>query len=145
MVTQATHENMIKDINNRFNIVSINYCLEKIFVGVYDPDEDTAYGDTCEEVSRTTDICGRRNKHPPFNYDYECEVWSLTGVERKKCLKHMIAYIEEYTGELEFGDYKGYWETASVYAYLYIYNNSDTWFTDIILSRVSSRLSRLLN
>ena len=118
---------MTRDIKNTFDILSINYCLEQVFVEQYNPDEDNDLDDTLDEVIRNINHSGDNC----FDYDYESEIWFLKGLERKKCLKHMLEYIEEYTEDFDRDNYRSFWKISNTYAFLYIKNNSEIWFNKI--------------
>ena len=125
---------MTRDIKNIFDISSINYCLEQVFVEQYNPDDDTDYNDTLDEVIKNIDIsgyCSISKTHTPFDFDYESEIRFLSGIERKKCLKHMLDYIEEYTDDFERDNYRSFWKISNTYAILYITNNCEIWFNKI--------------
>lgn len=128
---------MSRDIKNTFDILSINYCLEQVYVQQYNPDEDNNYEDTLEEVIKNIDTsgyCSISKCYTAFDYDYESEVWFLKGLERKKCLKYMIEYIEkEFIEDFERDDYRSFWKIMNVYAILYIKNNCSNWFDNIDL------------
>ena len=122
---------MMRDTKTIFNIYSINTCLEQIFLEQYDADDDKEYEDTLYQVIRninTSGYCSISKTYTAFDYDYESEVWFLKGVERKKLLKHMKNYIEEYIEDFDTHNYRSFWKICNNYAILYIKNNCSEWF-----------------
>ena len=121
----------MRTIANTFNIMSINYVLEQDCKEYF---VEGLNGVSLEDYE--VDDLFENHYDIMYSYDYESEIFFLTGKERKKFLKHCKNYCIDIYGEDEYnyletnGELNSFFKIATFYANTYNEQNRYDWYKE---------------